>query len=268
VYPRFLAAEHNKMLEDRLAVAKSLALEAGTILRQGYHGEKDISHKGRLELLTQFDLMSEQLITKGIRESFPQDYIVAEEENAPITQSDYWLIDPLDGTTNFAHGLPGFTISLAYLLNHRPVLGVLYLPILNELFSALHNHGSFLNDVDIEVTKQTSLKHSLLATGFPYAFDQVEFDSFGNWERLFYQSRGLRHLGCASLNLAYVACGRLDGFWECGFKPWDMAAGIILVQEAGGSVTRIDGGDNPLIEPTSILATNGHLHKPITDLIK
>jgi myo-inositol-1(or 4)-monophosphatase len=104
VYPRFLAAEHNNMLEDRLAVAKSLALEAGTILRQGYRGEKDISHKGRLELLTQFDLMSEQLITKGIRESFPQDYIVAEEENAPITQSDYWLIDPLDGTTNFAHG--------------------------------------------------------------------------------------------------------------------------------------------------------------------
>jgi myo-inositol-1(or 4)-monophosphatase len=104
------------MLEDRLAVAKSLALEAGTILRQGYRGEKDISHKGRLELLTQFDLMSEQLIAKGIRESFSQDYIVAEEENAPITQSDYWLIDPLDGTTNFAHGLPGFTISLAYLL--------------------------------------------------------------------------------------------------------------------------------------------------------
>jgi myo-inositol-1(or 4)-monophosphatase len=234
VYPRFLAAEHNNMLEDRLAVAKSLALEAGTILRQGYRGEKDISHKGRLELLTQFDLMSEQLITKGIRESFPQDYIVAEEENAPITQSDYWLIDPLDGTTNFAHGLPGFTISLAYLLNHRPVLGVLYLPILNELFSALHNHGSFLNDVDIEVTKQTSLKHSLLATGFPYAFDQVEFDSFGNWERLFYQSRGLRHLGSTLLMLRVVdwmASGNVGlnpGIWPPGSSLSRRLAALLL----------------------------------------
>jgi myo-inositol-1(or 4)-monophosphatase len=256
------------MLEERMAVAKSLALEAGVILHQGYSSDKDISHKGRIELLTQFDLMSEQLITEGIRQAFPQDYIVAEEENAPITHSDYWLIDPLDGTTNFAHGLPSFTICLSYLQNHKPVMGVIYIPMLDELYSASQDHGAFLNDVSIEVTRQASLKQSLLATGFPYAFDQVDFDSFGNWERLFYQSLGLRHLGCASLNLAYVACGRLDGFWECGFKAWDMAAGVIIVEEAGGIVTRIDGGENPLSDPTSILATNGHLHQAIADLIR
>lgn len=255
------------MLEKRLEIAKSLALEAGELLRQGYSSDKTISHKSRLELLTQFDLLSEQLITDGIRQAFAGDPIVAEEQNARNNQPDYWLIDPLDGTTNFAHGLPGFTICLSYLQAAQPVLGVIYLPILDELFYAQKGQGAFRNGKPISVSGQGALEQSLLATGFPYAFDQVDFDVFGNWQRLFYQSRGVRHLGCASLNLAYVACGRLDGFWEYGFKAWDMAAGMVLVQEAGGTITRIDGGPNPLQEPTSILATNGMLHRSLLDSI-
>ncbi len=256
------------MLDGRLELAKSLALEAGKILRDGYGSEKIVSHKGKLELLTEFDLQSESLLINGIRDAFPEDQIVAEEQNSPVSSSDYWLIDPLDGTTNFAHNLPGFTICLAYMRREQPVLGVVYLPVLGELFYALQGNGAFMNDAAITVSGQSDLEQSLLSTGFPYAFGQVDFDAFGNWERLFYRSRGVRHLGCASLNLVYVACGRLDGFWECGFKTWDMAAGIILVEEAGGKVTRIDGGPNPLGEPTSILATNGRLHQPIAELIK
>ena len=256
------------MLEERLTLAKSLALEAGTILRRGYTGEKSISHKGQIELLTDYDLMTEKFLVEGISQTFPDDDIVAEEQNNPVTQSEYWLIDPIDGTTNFAHGLPDFTICIAYLRHNQPVLGVIYVPTRDELYSAVKDHGAFLNDMAIHVSDHAILDQSLLATGFPYAFDQVDFDVFGKWQRLFYLSRGLRHLGCASLNLAYLACGRLDGFWECGFKPWDMAAGIIIAREAGAIVTRIDEGPNPLAEPTSILATNGHLHKTIAELIK
>jgi myo-inositol-1(or 4)-monophosphatase len=255
------------MLEERLTLAKTLAQDAGHLLREGYHAEKDVSHKGQIELLTQFDLMSEKYISEGIQAAFPQDEIIAEENNAPITRPDYWLIDPLDGTTNFAHGLPGFTVCLAYVKNHIPVLGVIYIPLLDELYSSLEDAGAFMNDVPIRVSREKALDQSLLATGFPYAYGDTDFDVFGNWERLFYRSRGVRHLGCASINLAYVASGRLDGFWEYGFKSWDMAAGVILVREAGGIVTRIDGGDDPLVEPTSILATNGEIHKDITALI-
>jgi myo-inositol-1(or 4)-monophosphatase len=255
------------MLEDRLTLAKTLAQDAGRLLREGYHGEKDITHKGQIELLTQFDLMSEKHITEGIRTAFPHDEVIAEEKNAPITQAEYWLVDPLDGTTNFAHGLPGFTVCLAYMKNHVPVLGVIYIPLLDELYSSLEGAGAYINDVPITVSRENALDQSLLATGFPYAYGETAFDVFGNWERLFYRSRGVRHLGCASLNLAYVACGRLDGFWEYGFKSWDMAAGVILVREAGGIVTRIDGGEDPLKDPTSILATNGEIHEDITALI-
>jgi len=248
------------VLEERLSVAKSLAIESGAILRLAYTGEKIVTHKGRIDLLTNFDLLSEEILVEGIQKNFPEDFIVAEEQNAKTSHSEYWLVDPLDGTTNFTHGLPDFTICLAYLRKHEPVLGVIYNPARDELFSAVKNGGSFLNDEPIRVSDQPSLTQSLLAAGFPYDLDQITFDVFGYWQQIFYMSRGIRHIGCASLSLAYIACGRLDGFWESGLHPWDIAAGMVIVREAGGTITRIDGGENPLSEPCSILGTNGRLH--------
>lgn len=248
------------MLEERLSVAKSLAFESGAILRLAYTGEKVVTHKGRIDLLTNHDLESEKILVEGIQKAFPDDFVIAEEQNSSIRHSNYWLIDPLDGTTNFTHGLPDFTICLAYLRKHEPVMGVVYNPVRDEIFCALKDGGAFLNDEPIRVSDQPSLTQSLLAAGFPYDLDQITFDVFGYWQQIFYMSRGIRHIGCASLSLAYIACGRLDGFWESGLRPWDIAAGMVIVREAGGTTTRIDGGENPLSEPCSILGTNGRLH--------
>ncbi len=255
------------MLEERLDLATSLAYEAGAILRQAYMGEKTINHKGRIDLLTNFDLQSETILVEGIQSKLPDDFIVAEERHPNISQSDYWLIDPLDGTTNFAHGLPDFTICLAYLIDHQPVLGVIYTPARDELFTAIKGQGARLNGNPIRVSDEADLDQSLLATGFPYDLEHMDFDNFALWERIFFKSRGIRHIGCASINLAYIACGRLDAFWESGFRPWDMAAGIIIAREAGGKVTRIDGAEQPLKEPYNLLASNGHLHPALMALL-
>ena len=255
------------MPEERLSVAKSLAIESGAILRLAFMGEKIVTHKGRIDLLTNYDLQSEQILVEGIQNAFPEDFIVAEEQNAKTSRSEYWLVDPIDGTTNFTHGLPDFTICLAYLRKHEPVMGVIYNPARDELFSAVKNGGAFLNNEPIRVSDQPSLTQSLLAAGFPYDLDTINFDVFGYWHQIFYMSRGIRHIGCTSLNLAYIACGRLDGFWESGFRPWDIAAGMVIVREAGGIITRLDGGEKPLSEPCSILATNRQLHTELLELL-
>jgi myo-inositol-1(or 4)-monophosphatase len=256
------------MLERRLRAAKALALQAGALLREAYAGEKVITHKGRIDLLTNFDLQSEGMLVQGLREAFPEDAIIAEEAHFDHGHQAYWLIDPIDGTTNFVHGLPDFTICLAYIQESQPQLGVIYNPARGELYTAQRGGGAFLNERPIHVSRQSELEQSLLSAGFPYDPDSIDFDVFGTWQHIFYRSQGIRHIGCASMNPAYVASGALEAYWEEGFKPWDIAAGILLVTEAGGRVSRIDGGPDPLDEPCSLLASNGLLHDEMLKLLK
>lgn len=252
-------------LEARLDLAKELSRRAGAVIWRNLGRAKRVSHKGRIDLLTEFDLQSEQIIVEGLQAAFPQDSILAEEQGRVGQDSTHWVIDPIDGTTNFAHGIPEFSVCIAYVEGCVPLLGVTYDPSRDELFSARRGAGAQLNGQPIHVTETKDLASSLLATGFPYHFKDAVDDNFGHWEDLFHESLGVRHLGCASLNPAYVAAGRLDGYWELHARPWDLAPGVLLVEEAGGTVTRADGSEEVLRDPCSILATNGHLHEAILE---
>jgi myo-inositol-1(or 4)-monophosphatase len=255
------------MLEERFDAAKSAVLEAGAMLREVYPNPKSVQHKGSIDLLTQYDLRSEQILINRIKKRFPNDAFLSEESLKETTEEEYWLIDPIDGTTNFAHGLPEFAICVSYLRAGEPVLGIIYNPARDELFHAIDGAGAYLNERAIRVSTQSDPMQSLLATGFPYDPGTTNFDVFGAWAKIFYRSRGIRHIGCASMNTAYIAAGRLDAYWETNLHAWDVAAGFVLINEAGGTVTRLEGTPNPLREPCSILATNGHLHGQLLNLL-
>ena len=248
------------MIEDRLTIATDLARQAGALLREGYDQVTEVNYKGEIDLITEFDLRSEQLLVKGIQQAFPNDAIMAEEKGLVGEGEHCWFIDPLDGTTNFAHGIPIFVISLAFAQGSQPLLGVIYDPTRDELFHATIDGGAWLNDRRLHVSAATTLNESLLSTGFPYDMRTNPDNNLDHFARLILQSRGVRRLGAAALDLAYVASGRFDGYWEMRLWPWDWGAGLLMVKEAGGLVTRIDGGEEVFAEPTSILATNGQIH--------
>ena len=229
-----------------LPVATSLAREAGALLRQRIGTRRQVAHKGTIDIVTDADVAAEALIVAGLREAFPNFRLIGEEGSrttaAEAASAAYgWVIDPLDGTTNFAHGYPHFAVSIA--LEHRgdPVVGVVYDPMRDELFAAVAGGGATLNGEPIAVSSATSLIASLLATGFPYDLTQREESTalriaFNN------QTQGVRRDGSAALNLCYVAAGRLDGFYERPLNAWDIGAGALIVREAGGVVTAYDGG--------------------------
>ena len=188
--------------------------------------------------------MAEKAIVETLLEAYPDHAILAEEGGAQ-GQSDYlWIIDPLDGTTNFLHGFPQFAVSIGLQIKGVLNLAVIYDPTRNELFTATRGNGAHLNDRRLRVSKQTRLQESLIGTGFPYRDFTYLDDYLKMFRELLPKTAGLRRPGCASLDLAYVAAGRYDGFWEAGLKPWDIAAGVLLIQEAGGLVTDFDGGEN------------------------
>ena len=248
------------MIEDRLTIAIDLARQAGVLLRDGFDQLTEVNYKGEIDLITEFDLRSEKLLVEGIQQSFPNDAILA-EENGLIGESEHcWFIDPLDGTTNFAHGIPIFVISLAFAQGSQPLLGVIYDPMRDELFHATIDGGAWLNDRRLHVSTASTLNESLLATGFPYDMRTNPDNNLDHFAELILRSRGVRRLGAAALDLAYVASGRYDGYWEMRLWPWDWGAGLLMVKSAGGLVTRIDGGEEVFTEPTSILATNGQIH--------
>lgn len=255
-------------MQKRLKIATDLCREAGKILRQGFTQEKTITYKDKNDLLTEFDLLSEDLIIRGIHNAFPDDSIVSEERE-PFGHSDAcWIIDPLDGTTNFAHSIPDFTISVAYVEDSRPSMGVIFDPMRDELYSAMRDDGARLNGQRMRVSETDNLEESLLSAGFPYRPQGKYLDIFRQWQKLYAASLGVRHLGCASLNLAYVASGRIDGYWELQLRPWDLAAGILLVEEAGGNVTRASGRDGVLTYPCSVLASNGQIHEDMLQILQ
>jgi myo-inositol-1(or 4)-monophosphatase len=256
------------MIAERLSLAAGLARQAGDLLRQAYGQAIEAEHKGEVDLVTEYDLRAERLLTQALRENYPGDAILAEEGGRSGSGDLTWVVDPLDGTTNFAHGVPLFCVSIACLRDHIPLLGIVYDPLRDELFAATAGGGVTLNTHPIHVSTTASLGRSLLVTGFPYDIRTNPDNNLDHYARFAVLSLGVRRLGSAALDLAYVACGRFDGFWELRLSPWDFAAGILLVQEAGGVVTRADGGPDVFAEPTSLLATNRQIHEAMLDVLQ
>jgi myo-inositol-1(or 4)-monophosphatase len=254
-------------LQIFLDVATEAALTAGVIL-QDYLGkvEDATTEKGRPgDLVTAADKASEKVILEIINRHFPQHSILAEESGKLGNQtSEYlWAIDPLDGTTNFAHQYPCYAVSIGLFIQGVPKVGVIYDPFHNELFRAAAGLGATRNRRPIRVSQTAELSKSLLTTGFAYDRRETPDNNYAEFCHLTHLTQGVRRGGSASLDLAYVACGRVDGYWERGIAPWDIAAGIILVEEAGGKITAYDGGDLQ-IDSGRILATNSYIHHSLS----
>lgn len=243
----------------RCDLAVELARQAGAILRGGL-GRATVERKSPLELVTEFDRASEHLIVGAVRESFPDDGLIAEEGSRHDGRDWRWYIDPLDGTTNYAHALPHFAVSIAGERDGLLAFGVVYDPMRDEMFRTVAGTGATLNDRPLRVSAAAVLEESLLVTGFPYDLRQNPDNNLGLFAFLAQRSIAVRRFGSAALDLAYVAAGRFDAYWELRLAPWDLAAGVLLVREAGGVAGSVDGGPDPLKPPISIAASNGRLH--------
>lgn len=242
-------------------VAEAIAREAGALLNR-YRFQVNIEYKGEADLVTRADRDSETLITRRLRDAFPDHALVAEEGARAEAAGEYrWWVDPLDGTTNFAHGLPIFAVSLGLEHQGRMVAGVVYNPAIDEMFSAVLGGGATLNGVPCRVSPQPNLAAALLGTGFP-SQKRHKNPNIHFYQYFSLRTHGMRRLGSAALDLCYTACGRFEGFWELNLQPWDVAAGKLIVTEAGGQVSDLLGQPHHLRSP-EILATNGLLHGPI-----
>jgi myo-inositol-1(or 4)-monophosphatase len=253
------------MIHAYLDAAVEAAREAGSILVAEFARPARISYKGEVDLVTQADQRSEEAIVSRLHSRFPRHAIVAEEGGGKEIESRWrWYVDPLDGTTNFAHGYPCFAVSIALEEEGDLLVGVIYQPITQELFTAVKGEGAYLNQKRIEVSKVDRLATSLLATGFPSAKRAHSQNINFYWEFTL-RSHGVRRDGSAALDLAAVACGRFDGFWEFGLHPWDTAAGVLLVREAGGVVTTL-GGQPFAVNHHETMASNGRIHHEMCKL--
>lgn len=252
---------------DRYSFAKELALRVGAVLHQGFEHTGEVHKKGEIDLVTEYDLRSERLVVDALQRAFPDDAIIAEEGGEYKQGSGCWVLDPLDGTVNFAHGVPIFCISLAYLKDNRSILGVIYDPMRDELFHAYHGQGAWLGDRRIGVSKTPTLNQSLLVTGFAHDIRNRSDNNLDHFTNLSLRTQGLCRLGSAALDLAYVAAGRFDGYWEMTSYPWDFTAGILMVTEANGVVSRADGAQLDIKQATSIVATNGSIHAELLNIL-
>lgn len=254
-------------LESVKQVAVRAAYRAGKALNNHFGNLTKVSKKGAIDLVTAADLESEQTIVETIRETFPKHAILA-EESGELKGSDEgrWIIDPLDGTTNFAHNLGIYSVSIAFMHNDDIVVGIVFNPTNGELFTAIRGQGALLNGHPIHVSTTTTVVDSLLVTGFPYTVSSMAADLMARFTQCLTAAQGIRRLGSAALDLCYVACGRFDGFWEENLKPWDTAAGVLIAREAGGLVT--DFTSTPFnINEKQILASNGHIHQEMVTLL-
>lgn len=243
-----------------LADLEHLAQQAGRILSEYYEKDVRIDFKGEIDLVTEADRHAEAFLLSEIRRRFPGHTILAEETGGRLDGECQWYVDPLDGTVNYAHGVPIFCVSLAYARAGQLELAAIYDPMRHELFSAARGRGAWLNGRPLRVSDETQLERALLVTGFPYDTWHTPRNNFDNFAHLARLTQGVRRLGSAALDLCYVAAGRFDGYWELSLKPWDVAAGALICQEAGALVTRADGTPDFLTEPISILAANPTLH--------
>jgi myo-inositol-1(or 4)-monophosphatase len=248
------------MPKDYLQAAIEIAREAGQILCQELDRPLDISYKGDADIVTQADKRSERLIVERLTQYFPEHAIVAEEGTGHDSTSEFrWHVDPLDGTTNYAHGYPCFCVSIGLAQRETMLAGVVFNPFYNELFAAARGQGATLNGKPIHVSKVANLATSLLCTGFP-VHKRVASPNIHYYWDFTLRSHGVRRDGSAALDLASVAAGRFEGFWEFGLNRWDTAAGVLLVEEAGGKISDFDGRPYTLGGPV-ILATNGLIHE-------
>lgn len=247
-------------------IAIEAALKSGYLIKSYVGKAYGISYKGGDNIVTDVDKKSEELIIKKILSAFGDHSILSEESAPRLGSSGYrWIIDPLDGTTNFAHAFPFFSVSIALEYNGRVILGVVYDPMREELFCAESGRGARLNNKKISVSKTKRLSDSFLATGFSYGNSKKD-KNIGNFKRLLMRSLAIRRAGSAALDLCYVACGRFDGYWEMYLKPWDSAAGMVIIEEAGGSVTKFDNSEySPYDE--KLLATNSLIHRQISKVL-
>ncbi|MEG3439584.1 inositol monophosphatase family protein [Pannus brasiliensis CCIBt3594] len=258
-------------LEKFLDIATEAALSAGAILLENWSEDKNIEEKGRAgDLVTRVDRLAEAEILKIISRHFPEHAILAEESGKlGETETEYlWAIDPLDGTTNYAHGYPVSVVSIGLLIGGVPTVGAVYNPFRNELFRAATGLGATLNRRPIRVSDTIDLSKSLLVSGFAYDRRQTPDNNYAEFCYLTHLTRGVRRSGSAAMDLTDVACGRLDGYWERGIQPWDITAGSVILVEAGGKVSAYD--ENPLvIEPGGrVLATNGRIHTSLSQALQ
>jgi myo-inositol-1(or 4)-monophosphatase len=256
------------MNQPVLADLEQLARQAGLILRAGYGREHQVGYKGAIDLVTEVDHQSEALILTEIQRFFHGHRILAEESGAVDgCDGHLWYVDPLDGTVNYAHGVPFFSVAIAYARDGQTQVGVVYDPIRDELFSAERGRGAWLNGCVLKTSPVTSLNKSLLVTGFPYNAWVTPEDNIENFSRFSKLSQGVRRLGSAALDLCYIAAGRLDGYWELTLSPWDVAAGGLIAEEAGAIVTNLKGGPDYLSRPNSILAAAPGIHAAMLEVL-
>lgn len=252
-------------------VASQAILSAGDLLRKGFGTNYRISSKaGKQNLVTEYDTASQELIISIISNYFPDHEFLAEEgkETAPVNDKILWIIDPLDGTVNFAHNIPHFSISIAAWQKAEILIGLVYHPLSSELFLAEKCKGAFLNGKKIMVSTAKDLNQAIFATGFPYNAHQNPLHCIDRFSAMIQRGLPIRRLGSAALDLAYVAAGRFDAYWEVGLHPWDMAAGKLIVEEAGGMVSHYDGTKHPIFGYLPLLASNRHLHTQMVELLK
>jgi myo-inositol-1(or 4)-monophosphatase len=244
-----------------LSYIESLACQAGELLRTGFGGQLQVDRKGSIDLVTEMDHRSEELILGRIQADFPGHNILSEESGSlQNTGNQQWIIDPLDGTVNYAHGVPIYSVSIAYAEDSVVQIGVVYDPMQDECFSAQLGKGATLNGQPLPVLEPIDLNSSLLVTGFPYDIRTHPENNLDLYARFTLASQGVRRFGSAALDLCYVAAGRVDGYWEIRIKLWDIAAGGLIAEEAGATVTKVYGETDYLMPPYSVLAANSNIH--------
>lgn len=256
-------------MNPTLPELERLAREAGAILRAGYNKEHQVNYKGVIDLVTEVDHQSEAFLLGEIQKKFPDHHIFSEETGIIQGNDEHiWFVDPLDGTVNYAHHIPIFTVSIGYASHGTLMLGAVYDPMRDEMYTAERGKGAHLNGVPVHVSTATELQKSLLVTGFPYDAWNTRQDNFANFVHFGKLSQGVRRLGSAALDLCYVAAGRFDGFWEMSLKPWDVAAGGLIAGEAGAKVTNVDGEDDFMSPPQSVVAAAPGIHARILQELK
>jgi len=256
-------------MQPALSDLEELARAAGEILRSGYQRDHQVRYKGAIDLVTEVDDQSESYLLAEVQHRFPGHHIVAEESGVTKGRlEDLWYIDPLDGTVNYAHHIPLFCVSIAFASSGTVRLGAVYDPLRDELFTAERGLGAWLNGTAIRVSEAAELAKSLLVTGFPYDAWHSPRNNFDYFVKFSKSSLGVRRLGSAALDACYVAAGRFDAFWELSLNAWDVAAAGLIAEEAGASVTDVDGGSDYLSPPQSILASSPGIYQQILEGLK
>jgi myo-inositol-1(or 4)-monophosphatase len=257
------------MKEPRLNQLQMLVRQAGAIVREGFDQQHDVTYKGVIDLVTEIDHIAERYLLEEIARRWPGSSVLAEESGLATGTSEHsWYVDPLDGTVNYAHHIPIFSVSLAYAANGQVKMGTVYDPMRDEMFSAERGQGAQLNGKSIRVSSTTELQKSLLVTGFPYDAWDTDRDNFENFVRFSKLCQGVRRLGSAALDACWVAAGRFDGFWEIALNSWDVAAGGLIAEEAGARVTNIQNTPDYLSAPQSIIAATPSIHTSILEHLR